>query len=125
MSGDKKHKIWWDENNEVIRLQVFGDYDEQDAQKTADGIVEIKQKFSGKQLRFLIDLTKANKPSSKARNIIVEKIYKDPDLEKIAAIASSILVRTINSFLITASGLGSDKVKMFKTEHEALKWLRA
>lgn len=123
MADQKKHKTWWDEENKIIRLQVFGDYDEQDAQNTVDKIAETKQRFLGKSPSFLIDLTKANKLSSKARKIIVEKIYKDPKLNRIATIASSVLVRTINSFLITASGLEADKVKMFKTEEEALKWL--
>ncbi len=117
------HKTWWDEKNEVIRLQVFGDYNEQDAQNTVDKITEIKQKFPGRKLRFLIDLTQATTPSSQARKIIAEKIYKDPDLEKISAVTPSILVRTVNSFLIRASE-ENDKVKMFATEEEALKWLK-
>jgi len=70
-------------------------------------------------------LFKATIPSSQVRKIIVEKIYKDPDLEKIAYITSSIVVRTVNRFLIKASGISGDKTKMFATEEEALKWLRA
>jgi hypothetical protein len=33
------------------------------------------------------------------------------------------LVRTVNNFLIKAAELGSDRIKMFATEKEALKWL--
>jgi len=120
-----RHKTWWDEENEVIRLQVFGDYDEQDAGNTVSKITESKNQSPGIKFKFLIDLSQANKPSSKARKIIVEKIYKDQDLEKIACVADSVLVRTVNSFLIKAAGIGSDKVKVVKNEQEALKWLKS
>jgi 16S rRNA U1498 N3-methylase RsmE len=78
----------------------------------------------GKKLNFLIDLDKANKPTSKARKIIIEKIYKDPELNKITVIATSVLVRTVNNFLIKAAELGSDRIQMFPAEKEALKWLK-
>ncbi|MFH1565488.1 MAG: hypothetical protein ABIC82_06680, partial [bacterium] len=102
--NQKQHKTWWDEENKIIRLQVLGYYDGQDAQNTVDKIAEIKQQFSGVKLKFFIDLFQANKPSSEARKIIVEKMYKDLDLEKIACVANTILIRTVNKFLITASG---------------------
>ncbi len=122
--NQKQHKTWWDENEKVIRLQVFGNYDDQDAQNNVNGVAAIKQKFPGEKLKFLIDLAKATTPSSKARKIIVEKVYKDPDLGRISAVTPSLLVRTVNSFMIKASRLGSDKVRMFATEEEALKWLK-
>lgn len=118
------HKTWWDEKNEIIRIQVLGDFSGQDAEGTANKIAEIKDQFPDKKLGLLVGMELATTPSSQARKIIVEKIYKDPTIEKIATVSQSLIVRTINNFLAKASGLKEVKVEQFPTEEEALKWLK-
>jgi len=123
-NAESKHKNYWDKIDQAIITEVSGGYDEQDAQETSKAITEIQQQFPGKRLKFLIDLTKANKVSSQARKIIAEKIYKDPDLGKIATFGQDNVARLVNRFMIKASGLGSDRIKVFETKEQAFKWLK-
>ena len=123
MSKKKSFKVWWDEKDGIIQTQIFGLNNEQDVINTVSKIAEIKQKFPGKKLRDFIDLSQASKPSSRARKVIAEKIYKDPDLKRIALVSKSLINKTIQNFLIRATS-ESDKIKMFDTKKEALKWLK-
>lgn len=125
MSEEARWKVWWDEKDKVIRLRVWGRNDEQDVNGLVAKIAEIKRDFPGEKLRILLDLIQASAPSAPARKIIAKEIYKDPAIDKIAAIAPSILVRTVNSFLMKVSGVSDSKVKMFAAEAEALKWLKS
>ena len=123
-TNNYKHKTWWDEREGVIRHQVSGPYDEQDAGELVKEIGEIKRRFHGKKPKALLDLSGAGKVTSGARKLIVERIYRDPDLVKIASFGLSIFARVVNSFMIKATGVSSDKVRVFDTEENALKWLK-
>ena len=119
-----KHKTWWDEKEEVIKHQVSGPYSEQDADELLKETAEIKQRFHAKKLRALLDLSGAGKVTSEARKMIAEKVYQDPDLEKIASFGLSSFARVVNSFMLKATGVSGDKVRVFDTEENALKWLK-
>ncbi len=119
-----EHKTWWDEKEGVIKHQVSGPYNDQDAGELLKKIAEVKQQFHGKKLRALLDLSEACNVTSKSRKIIAEKVYKDPDLEKIASFGLSTFARVVNSFMIKASGVGNDKVRTFETEEGAIQWLK-
>lgn len=118
------HKNYWSKLDRAIVIQVTGPYDEKDAQKSSDTIAEIKQQFPSKRLNLLIGLSKANKVSSEARKIIIEQIYKDPDLGKIATFGQDQVARLVNRFMIKASSLGSDRIKVFETKEQAIEWFK-
>ncbi len=121
---DHRHKTWWDEKEGFIRHQVSGSYDEQDADELLKEMVKVKQRFYGKKLKVFLDLSGAGKVTSGARKTIAERVYRDPDLEKIASFDLNSFARVVNSFIIKASGVSSDRVRVFDTRENALKWLK-
>lgn len=99
-----KHHAWWDEKEGVVKHQVSGPFGEQDADEFLKKTAEIKQRFHGKKIRVLLDLSEAGKVAPEARRMIVEKVYQDPDLKKIASFGLSSFARVVNSFMIRAAG---------------------
>lgn len=97
---------------------------EQDSVEFLEETTGIKQPFHGKKLRALLNLSGASEVTSKARKMIAGKIYQDPDLEKIATFGLSSFAMVVNSFMIKATGVSGDKVRVFDTEENALKWLK-
>lgn len=124
MEQESFQEAVWDEKNQIIKATVIGNFDEKEAEIHVDKITEIKAQFPDKEIRLFVDLNKAGIPSSKARKIVVDKIFKDPDIKKIANLFSSVLIKTINNFLVKASGQDGNKMKAFSSEQEALKWLK-
>jgi len=123
-TSDHKHTARWDEKEGVIKHQVSGPYDEQDADELLKETAEIEQRFHGKKLKVLLDLSGAGKVTSEARRTIAEKVYQDPDLGKIASFGLSSFARVVNSFMIRAARVSGDEVRIFYIKENALKWLK-
>ena len=70
----------------------------------------------------LVDLSYANIPPSGARRNIV-RIFKNPNIEKVAIFGPSVSIRVIAKFIMDAVGLNNRK--FFETEKEAIEWLKA
>ena len=122
--GDQ-HRTWWDDEYKVVMTQIVGEFDESDARGLLKHLFEIKRKFPRRKLNYLIDLSRTEKPSSKAREVIVKQVYSSPMWRKIATFGQSAIIRTINGWMIRASGLKSDKIRMFAGGEDALKWLKS
>jgi len=124
MTNNHKHKTFWDEKAGVIIHQVSGPYSEQDVEECLKKITEIKQRFHGKKLRALLNLSGAGQVTSMARKRIADEVYNDPDLEKISCFGLSTFARVVNNFMVKSVGAGSDKVRVFDTIEKALNWLK-
>ncbi len=123
-TSDHKHTTRWDEKEGVIKYQVSGPYDEHNTDELLIETAEIEQRFHGKKLKILLDLSGAGKVTCEARRTIAEKVYQDPDLGKIASFGLSSFASVVNSFMIRATRVSSDKVRVFDIEENALKWLK-
>lgn len=74
-------------------------------------------------MRWLINVDKVTKPvlSLRVREIMSEAI-KIMEAGRIAITGGSIIIKTVMIFIMAAAG--QKKFKYFKTEEEALKWLK-
>lgn len=120
----KHHKTWWDEEKHIIIHKVDGPYEEEDVNDLLKKIDELRKEMPDTKLRALLDLSSAHNITSGARKAVAQKVYKHPDLERVSAFGVSTFARVVNSFIIKASGAGSDKVRVFEKKEEALKWLK-
>jgi hypothetical protein len=120
MPNKKKFRIWWDQKEKIIRNKAWGDFDEQDAQAHAIQTIKFVNSLPGR-VTVLNDLSEAGKASSRARKIYVDLIKNDK-FAKQAFVVNKTLTRVTVSFIMSFARIKN--AKYFKTENEALKWLK-
>jgi hypothetical protein len=105
----------------IIRIKLFGTHTKEDAVnliKEADKLL-----LKNRPGLVLTDLSSTGKPLSGARKVHADNIrYGHEKFKKIAFFGASVTNRVMANFIIKASGK-SDKVRYFKTESDAVKWL--
>lgn len=121
-----KHKVWFDEANNVLREKIIGGMTKEDIPELLAKVDEIfKDK---KECLAIIDLTDASEQvySKDARRLLAEGSAKLGYNEKIAFIGADYRVRMFAKILISgAKFLGKPiKSRFFDNEKEALEWLK-
>ena len=102
MTSEGKFKVWWDEEEGIIRNRSQGDFKEADARRQMAEILKIAESRPGKVL-VLNDLTEAGKASSGARKIYAQML-ESHKFARHAFVGMRALTRVIVSFLVRASG---------------------
>jgi len=115
----------WIEKDGIIYIELSKRMSEEDVKQLMKEIEEAIRKVLGKA-KILINLrTVPTVWTSQFRKRTVERvkeIAKNIRFEKAALFGGNVVLRTIASFIIAATGLGN--VKVFPTKEEALKWLK-
>lgn len=120
--ADEKFKVWWDEQNGIVRYEHLADVQmsEELAQAIAQALQNIFEKHP--QVGLLVNTIRAKSiPGSKARKALSELVRSLPNI-KIAIVNSSIAIRVTLNFVLQMGGHTDHKV--FPTEAEALAWLK-
>jgi len=115
-----KHKIWFDQDYEILRQEVIGAYSSQEAR---DSGAEYKKSLEGKPYRQLIvDLSQAGKMQDRQTRKITSESLEDADISAVAFVGATAATRMIAKVLMK---LGSNKIStdFFKTDSEAVNWL--
>lgn len=116
----RKGKVWWDAENQVIRSYTAGIVDEEVAQWFYKQTVEFGAMFDHK-VDWILDMKDVTKPSSKARKILAKAVAHE-SIRKYAMVGSSVFLRTVTNFILTAAG--QTNARNFATDEEALAWIR-
>lgn len=122
-SPKKESKIWIDDNK-VINVVVTPQITENDVTLLVEKIKETLKEFSGKA-KVLLDIsTTSIIHSYRFRKITADQIreaIKYPGIEKAAVFGGGVIMKTIASFIVVASG--AENIKIFETKDKALEWL--
>jgi len=111
--------ICLDEDN-ILHITSFGDIDEETAKTIFDACAEMAAPTAG-IVDILIDLNHCGTVSAKARRFAKVSFEKD-DTGKVALFGLHPVARVLASFVI---GVTRKKdLRFFKTEEEALAWLK-
>jgi hypothetical protein len=121
-----KHKLWYDEENQVLREQIIGSLTEEEI---PEFLARVDDLFKGKKnCHAIIDLSQASSQiySRKARKKLAEGSIRLGYSEKVAFIGADYRVRMFARVLIAgAKVLGKPiKSQFFDNEKEALVWLK-
>jgi hypothetical protein len=120
MADDERFRIWWDEEEEVVRARAFGVLDEEAAKGIWQETTRMAKEH-GDNIDWLIDLSQMTKATSKARKILA-KATGHPSINKYALSGASIFIRTVANFISAAAG--QKNARHFATEEEAFRWLK-
>ncbi len=114
-----KNRLYLGEDN-IIRITIVGELDEETQIRINDAGYKLMNTVGGK-MHALVDNNKAGKMSPGARKRQAE-ISEDEKTGKVALFGLHPVARVIASFFI---GISRNKdMRFFKTEEEALAWLK-
>jgi len=112
-----KNEFWCEDG--ILYYLMAAPVDEAEAVRLDEGGTEYLD--SGEATQVLIDLQQSTKFSSGARKIWV-KFLQNPHIKKTAFFGGSVFVRTLASFVMTATH--RDDIKFFLSKEEAMEWLQ-
>ncbi|NLI97722.1 STAS/SEC14 domain-containing protein [bacterium] len=116
------YEMWFDEKNGVLYVKTLAMLERADVE---DIIPEVAEMLAGKEHRYILgDL--AQNPSgllTKDARTAFKENAENLQVDKIAIIGANPSIRMIAKIALTIMGK-SDIAKFFKTEEEALVWLK-
>ena len=113
--------MWFDEEHGVLFIRTLKTIDAEDIHAL---MPEIEKMFEGKEKRFILgDLTEnPSDPLTKDARQAFKK-YSDVEYDRIAIIGVNPFTRMVVKIAVKIVGQ-TDKTRFFKTEEEALAWLK-
>ena len=121
-----KHKIWFDEENGVLREQIIGSLTREDI---PEFLAQVDKHFKDKKhCLAIIDLSRATKQvyDKDARKLMAEESAKLGYNEKVAFVGASARVKMLAKVLIAGAKIAGKPItsRFFDTDAEALTWLK-
>jgi hypothetical protein len=105
----------------IFHVTTIGDVDDKIAEISKEAILNLEAKV-GKARGVMVDLNKAGKQSPQARKIW-KSMHNPGENIKVALYGMNPVSRVIASFFLQM--MVDKKIKFFKTEDEALSWLKS
>jgi len=123
---NKDDRVWLGDDG-IIYVEVADRFDQESVFEFLEKIVEILRTFSVRR-KLLVHINQSTSfatPSLWRKEMANKAIAasKELDFKKIAVYGGSVMARTIGSFILAAA-VGIKNVRLFKTEKEALRWLK-
>ena len=117
-----KHEITWDEANGCVRLKLVGEFAVDEAKFVTDRMEVL---FADRKPRlFIVDHTLSPDPVGAETRALLERRAVDLRIDRFAFFGMTNLNRMIARIIMSVAGR-SETTWFFKTEAEALAWLRA
>ena len=117
---EKGHKIYWDDENGIVRSIEVGVLDSESSSWFIRAIDQMADAF-GEQLLWLGDVTQVTKSTLGARKMGLQ-IAAHASVRKFAIVGTSPYVKTVTNFII--SMVGKNNLKIFSSQEEAIYWLK-
>lgn len=120
--GKLRHKVHFDKTHGVARIEHYDLITVDDAKRLVDGLAEI---FKGKTRRLLLDDSSnvSAAKMDKETRAIFDGAGERLKIDKVAVFGADPMTRMMSRIIFTIAGR-MDSTKFFKTEDEALEWLK-
>lgn len=117
-----EHKLWYDELNQIVKLSITGKVNENEARRLLNQADKLYEGLSYPTL--LCDLSRGVWPVTPkgTRRVLRERGVKI-GLKRIAFLGMSPSLRMV-AMVVTSIWKASKTTKFFKTEAQALAWLK-
>jgi hypothetical protein len=117
-----KFRVWYNDEAGALYIQTFERLNKEDV---GDVMTAVDREFEGKDQRYVIvDLSRGSSDmvDKEARRAFRESARPE-DFEKVAVFGASPAVRMLAKVIFVVTGV-SNKTRFFKTEADALAWLK-
>lgn len=120
-----EHKVYYDDKNEIVRIDVIGVIEESDPQEMNQEFLKTLEGKPHKQL--LIDLKKADPTGghNERRKQLYDAVA-DAGFEEVALYGTTSATRLVVKVIIKLGTMGKRKmnIEFVKDEEEAVNWLK-
>jgi hypothetical protein len=115
------HKVYCDETQNILYIRFVGKVDASGYRKVAEQINALPVE---KRLQLIVDLSDAAAPfwDRKTRQVLADGTVQS-DKSRMAVFGASPAIRVIAKMMLIALGQ-RDRTRFFKTEAQALAWLK-
>jgi hypothetical protein len=115
-----EHKFFYDEDNQILRMQIIGGYSTEDAHKSLEFY---NSHLEGKPYRQLIvDLSQAGKMESRETRKIQNEILKQSGITDTCYVGANAATRMTAKVLMKLGGLDIN-TNFVKNDEDAIAWL--
>lgn len=115
--------VWLDRENQILRQEISGKVNRETSMWLAERSGALAQGLDDpERVRILIEAFEGGKADAYARKDFGKNLQRS-EIEKVAFCNANALVRLVVRFV--RIGTGSRNVRVFGSEREALKWLKA
>lgn len=121
-TGEVRHKVYYDDENGVARIIHYDAIYSDDAREMVDTLETL---LEGKSPRLLLDdssRVSASKMDKETRGIFMGAGDK-LGIDRVAVFGADPMTRMLSKIIFTIAGK-IDSTKYFKTEEDALRWLK-
>jgi hypothetical protein len=116
-----KHKLYYDEDNKLVTMEVCGDYTHEEAKET---LTLMRESFADKApYPFLLDLTELESDLDRQTRRLLQSEADSLGLSRMAMIVTNPVIRMTAKIIASVIGK-KDETGFFKTKDEALSWLK-
>ena len=116
-----EHKIWYDNENEIIHFEMKGDYLQKDVIPVNEKVIEL---LEGKPYRqMLITMSSSTKIENRETRTLTNKNMQEAGITEMAYVGASAAVRMIAKILLKTGGVKT-KGEFFSKNEDAINWLK-
>ncbi|MBN2379324.1 STAS/SEC14 domain-containing protein [candidate division WOR-3 bacterium] len=116
-----KHKVYYDEENEVVAMDVLGEFSFEEAQET---MKLMRESFADKApYPFLLDLEALNSDLDRNTRKHLQTEAGNVGIARMAMVVSNPMMRMTAKIVSSVIGK-KNETGFFKTREEALHWLK-
>lgn len=121
--SSRNYRIWYDFNLDALRIKNYYPLTKDDVTRLLPLVNKILE--DKKQRCFLVDLTglPIEKMVDKDSRQVIRNYKDNKEFDKIAVFGASPVIRMIAKVMISVAG-SSGSTKFFKSEDEAVDWIR-
>ena len=116
-----KHKIWYDNENEIVQFEIEGDYLQKDVEPVNEKVIEI---LEGKPYRqMVISMSSSSKIENRETRTLTNKAMQAAGITDMAYVGASAAVRMIAKILLKTGGVKTNG-EFFSKKDDAINWLK-
>jgi hypothetical protein len=116
------HKIWYDNENEIIHFKIAGDYLQEDVWQVNEQIINL---LEGKPYRqILISMDPSSKIENRETRNSANQAMQKAGITEMAYVGASAAVRMITKVLLKTGGIKTNG-EFFKDTKDAIEWLKS
>lgn len=117
-----KHKMWYDETNDIMYLEFVGDYLFSDVEPILN---TIRSTLNDKPIRqMIIKMSDTGKVENRATREASNKGMQEANITEVAFVGGSAANRMIARVLLK-TGIVKIKGDFFKNDDDAIEWLKS
>lgn len=116
-----KHKMWYDDENQILFLEFVDDFRKDDVEKLYGNILKMLEGKSYRQM--VVVMSKSHKVENRETRELTNDVLQKSNISEIAFVGGNAANRMIAKVLLKTGAIKT-KGDFFKKREDAIEWLQ-